>query len=89
MKFDINRIVKWCETWSMGLSPANCKVIYLGKQLNPEEYFIAEKNIIVTECQRDFSVLVSSDDGTWYEQVKYTSSKTNRILGLSKNTFSS
>ena len=37
---------------------------------------------------RDLGVLVSSD-GTWYEQVNSAASKTNRILGLMKNTFSS
>ena len=26
MKFDINKIVKWCKTWSMELSLEKCKV---------------------------------------------------------------
>ena len=62
----------------MELSPEKCKVMHLGKQTNPEDYFIAGKKIGVTECERDLGVLVSS--GTRHEQVN---------LGLIKNTFSS
>ena len=61
MQSDINRIVRWCETWYMELGPEKCKVMHLGKQSNPEDYFIAEKKTGVTECERDLAVLVSSD----------------------------
>ena len=65
MQSDINNIVKWCETWSMELSPEKCKFMHLGKQTNPEDYFIAEKKIGVTECERDLGVLVPSDGLFW------------------------
>ena len=42
----------------MELSPEKCKVMHLGKQSNPEDYFIAGKNIGVTEYERDLGVLV-------------------------------
>ena len=35
---------------------------------NPKDYFIAEKKIGVTECERDLDVLFWPD-GTWQEQV--------------------
>ena len=88
MQSDINKIVKWCKTWSMELSPEKCKVMHLGTQTNPEDYFIAGKKLGVTECERDLGVLVSSD-GTWHEQVITAASKANRVLGLMKNIFSS
>ena len=66
MQFDINRIDKWCETWYMELSPENGKIMHVGKQTNPEDFFIAGKKIGVSECERDLCVLVSSD-GTWHE----------------------
>ena len=50
MQSNINRIVKWCEIWSMELSPEKCKIMHLGNQLNPEDYFIAGKKVGVTEC---------------------------------------
>ena len=50
MQYDINRIVRWCEAWSMELSPEKCKVMHLEKQSNPEDYFIARKKIGLTEC---------------------------------------
>ena len=71
----------------MKLSPKICKVMQLGKQTNSEDYFIVEKNIVVTEYDRDFGVLISSD-GTWHKKVNSAASKTSRVLGLMKNTFS-
>ena len=45
----------------MELSPEKCKVMHLWKQTIPKDYFIAEKKIGVTECERDLGVLVSFD----------------------------
>ena len=90
MQYDINRIVKWSETWSMefSLSPEKCKIMHVGKQTNPEEFFIAGKKIGLTECERDLGILVSSDR-TCHEQFNSAASKANRVQGLMKNTFSS
>ena len=33
MQSDIKKIVEWCETWSMKLSPEKCKI---WKQMHPE-----------------------------------------------------
>ena len=32
MQSNINKIVKWCKTWSMELTPEKCKGMHLGKQ---------------------------------------------------------
>ena len=88
MQSDIKKIVKWCETWSMELNSESCKIMHLGRQSSPEEYFIEEKKLSVTEYERDLDVLVSSD-GTWHKQVNSAATKVNRFLGLMKNTFSS
>ena len=39
MQFDISKIVKWCETWSMELSPEKFKVMHLEKQSSLEDYW--------------------------------------------------
>ena len=41
MKTDIDMIVEWFKTWSMEI----CKVMHLGKQSSPMDYFIAEKKL--------------------------------------------
>ena len=61
MQFNINRIVKWCETWSIELSLEKYKIMHLDYHPSPENYFIAGKKIGVTECERDLGVLISSD----------------------------
>ena len=48
---------------------------------NPEDYFIAEKNIDDTECERDLKVFVSSD-GTYHEHVNSATLKAKRVVGL-------
>ena len=47
MQSDVNMIVEWCETWYMELSPEKCKVMHLGKQTNPEDYFISGKMYVL------------------------------------------
>ena len=87
MQADINRIVEWCDTLSMELSPEKCKIIHLGKQNNSKKYFTADRKLGTTECERDLGVLVSSD-GTYHEQLCSAASKANRVIGLMKSTFS-
>ena len=53
--------------------------MHLGKQHSPEDYFIAGKNIGVSECERDLGVLVSSDD-TYHKQVNSTASKPHETI---------
>ena len=72
----------------MELNPEKCKIMHLGKQTKPEDYFIAGKKIGLTECERDLGVLASSD-GKWHKQVNSTASKAHWVLGLMKSTFSS
>ena len=50
MQSDINKIVKWCETWSMKLSPEKYKSMHFGKQTNSQNYLIVGKKIGVKEC---------------------------------------
>ena len=62
--------------------------MYLDKQFSPKGYFIAEKKLGVTECEKDLDFLISSD-GTGHEQVNSAASKLIRVLGLMRNAFSS
>ena len=71
-----------------GLSPEKCKIMHVGKQTNPEDFFIAGKKLGITECERDLDVLVSSN-GTCHEQFFTAASKANWVLGLMKNLLSS
>ena len=87
MQSDINKIVEWCETWPIVLSPEKCKCMHLWKQSNLEDYFKAGKKLSVTESERDFGVFVSKD-GIWHEQLNSVESKTNRVLGLARIIYS-
>ena len=71
---DINKIVKCSDTWSIGLSTEKCKIIHLGNQKNPRGYLVAGNKVGVTECERDLTVLISSD-ATWHGQVNSAASQ--------------
>ena len=51
--------------------------MHLDKQSSPKDYFIGEKKLGVTECERDLGVLVSSNV-TWHVQVNSAAFKANR-----------
>ena len=72
MQTDIDKIVGWCKTWSMELSPEKCKVMHLGKQSNPKDYFIAEKKLVVTECERDLGV-------SYHQMIRGTNKSTHQL----------
>ena len=83
MQADINRIVEWCETWSMDLSSEKCidnafreskwpKILFHCRSKNP---------------YNRWWVLVFSDSKC-HEQVCSAASKANRVLELMKSTFS-
>ena len=65
---DINKIINWCKIWSMELSPEKCKVMHMGSQLNPKSYFVAEKRVDITKCEKNLGVIISAE-GRLYEQV--------------------
>ena len=51
--------MEWCETWSMELSPGKCQIIHLGNQNDPKDYFVADRKLGTTDCERDLGILVS------------------------------
>ena len=61
MLFYMKKIVEWCGTWSMKLSPEKCKAMHFRKQSSLEDYLITENKKVVTECEKDLRILVSSD----------------------------
>ena len=61
MKNDIDKIFEWCKTWSMEICPEKCKIMHLGRQSSLKDYFVYEKKLGVTNCERDLGVLVSSN----------------------------
>ena len=48
MQSDINKIINWCETWSMKFSQETCTQ----GQTNPEEYLIAWKRYVLQNVKK-------------------------------------
>ena len=84
MQADIHRIVEWCETSSMDLSPKKYKVMHLGKHIYPKDHFIADRKLNTTKCEMGYG-FKSLRIGTWHEQIFSAASKANRVL--MKSTF--
>ena len=87
MQSDINKIFKWCETWSMELEckVERCKDERCKEGNNQFQRIISlqEKRLSVIECERNLGSLVSSDS-TWHELVNSAGSSANPISGINK-----
>ena len=83
---DLNGVVKWCETWSMSLNAAKCKVLHCGKNNPKRAYWIGDTPLKVTEREKDLGVIITSN-GKPSEQAAAAVSKANRILGVMRKTF--
>ena len=57
MQADIYRIIELCQTWSMELSSEKRKIMHLGNQNDLKDYFIADRKLGTTDCERDLRVL--------------------------------
>ena len=88
---DINKITDWTNTWLMRLNISKCKIMHVG--IKPRKLTTQCKITIrtighkfgKTESEKDLGVLIS-DDLKPRNQVNYSASKANSILGLLKRT---
>ncbi len=51
--------LEWVDTWGMVFKVEKCKVMYVGRNNPPYEYFMKGKKLITTEEEKDVSVYVS------------------------------
>ena len=58
---DLNRVVEWCDTWSMSLNAAKCKVMHCGKNNPKRANWIAKTPLVVTEKEKDLGVIITSN----------------------------
>ena len=64
MQSDIKKIVEWCGTCSMELSPEKCKAMHLGKQSSPD--FIAGNKLSVLVSSYKNKSTLSYQKLTWF-----------------------
>ena len=86
LQMDLNKVVSWCETWSMCLNGAKCKVMHCGKGNPRRVYWIGELPLKVTEKEKDLGVIISSN-GKMGDQAVTAANKASRILGVMRKTF--
>ena len=54
MQDDINRIIEWCLTWSKELISEKCKIMHLGNQKDPKDYFISDRKLGAPDCEGNY-----------------------------------
>ena len=93
LQADIDKIVKWCNTWKMKLNISKCKVMHMGSKNKNRPYFMTDIDtqqsiqLQTTTIERDLGVLISAD-GSFSQQVDHAITCGYRALGRIKNTFS-
>ena len=83
---DLNKVVDWCDTWSMSLNAAKCKVMHCGKNNPTRAYWIGDTPLAITEKEKDLGVIITSN-GKFSEQAEAAVGKANRMLGVMRKTF--
>ncbi|CAF1100853.1 unnamed protein product [Brachionus calyciflorus] len=79
------------KNWSMILNAEKCKVLHVGRTNSKFDYEIENntggKQVLAKSmCENDFGIFIKHDM-KWNVQVRNSTSKANRILGMIKKTF--
>jgi ribonucleases P/MRP protein subunit RPP40 len=86
LQSDLNLAQSWCKTWLMHLNEDKCKIMHIGKRNAKNNYYINNRPVKETSCERDLGILISNDL-KWHQQVSAVVSKANRMLGVLVKTF--
>ena len=57
----IAKIENWCSEWQLSLSVEKCKVLHLGNQSDPFEYYLYDAKVEPVTVMRDLGIMISSD----------------------------
>ena len=77
---DLDRLVKWAETWQMKINFSKCKVMRMGREGRRTVYGMAGQEMSQTTTERDLGVIVNSKLSA-ADQVKEARKKALRMLG--------
>ena len=83
---DLDRLSMWARKWQMEFNVDKCKTLSLGNG-SKAEYYLNNKLIAKTECERDLGVLISRDLKPRQQCIE-ARNKANRMLGFIKRSVS-
>ena len=93
LQADIDRGVKWSNTWLMHFNVKKCKVMHVGKSKKRSTHVYtmddssgATQELQETVLERDLGVLISNDL-KWKSQVEAAAAGANRVFGIFKRVF--
>ena len=67
LQTDLDKISNWARVWLMQLNASKCKVMHIGKTINPKRYTLVDQEsgrldyLEAVNCERDLGVLISFD----------------------------
>ena len=80
---DLKVLESWAETWQMEFNVDKCSVIHLGKTNPSADYRLFDKQLTVSDKERDLGVIVDNKL-KFGEQCDSVVSKANATLGMIK-----
>ena len=78
---DLDKLVKWSETWQMLLNSCKCKSLHTGQGNLDVSYKMGNTVLGTTVKEKDFGITISADMKV-SEQCGIATSKGNHILRL-------
>ncbi len=88
---DLDLLQNWSDKWQLNFNATKCKVMHMGKQLEPAKYTMtsSEGNTVVledTSLEKDLGVNI--DNGLIFDQhVLIQTKKATKIMGIIRRTF--
>ena len=83
---DLDRVVEWAKKWKMEFNVDKCKVMHLGHNNPRGTYNMGEKQLEVTEEERDLGVLIDRELD-FGKHIRTVVGKANSTLGLIRVSF--
>ncbi|CAL4060479.1 unnamed protein product, partial [Meganyctiphanes norvegica] len=83
---DLTKLQEWSQKWLLQFNETKCKVMHIGKQVDPFVYYINNVPLSVTHEEKDLGIYVTPD---WKSatHVAKVAAKANSMVGRIRHTF--
>ena len=82
---DLSNLQNWSEKWQLRFNTTKCKVMHLGNQAEPSDYFMLANNELnaleTVHMEKDLEVNVD-DELNFEEHVQIQTTKANKLLAM-------
>ena len=83
---DVDSLFRWSLNWQLPFNVEKCKVYSIGKDKNPQPYYMNEQPLDYAKEERDLGV-IADNRLKFHTHSPPAVKKANKVLGLIKHSF--